>query len=54
MGELLKMQFRPTRMVPATINQGSMASQMTTAMTNNPTTGITRFELPLRGESLEA
>jgi len=45
-------------MVPATINQGLMASQVMTAMTaamkNNPTTGITRFELPLRGESLAA
>jgi len=45
-------------MVPAKIDQGLTASQITTAtptaMTKNHTTGATRFELPLRGELLAA
>jgi hypothetical protein len=43
---------------PSIGNYGLKANQMTTAMTTsmtkNHTTGVTRFELPLRGESLAA
>jgi hypothetical protein len=43
---------------PSIGNYGLKANQtttaMTTSMTKNHTTGVTRFELPLRGESLAA